>query len=542
MRKTLVLLKTAIILGLMIAACVITSRAARATDADYVAPTGYYDSAIGLTGSALKAQLTTIMTTGFVARSYGDSRYAFAVTDKDPNNSSNILLIYNRASVSSTWDGGSTFNREHTWPCSLLGIDTPSNSYKGVASDLFMLRPCDDNINSSRSNSPYGTTTSSGTYGYKTSGYWYPGDADAGDIARGMFYAATRWSSYNNLTLVNGSPSTYQMGDLQSLLKWHYTDTPDTFERYRNQAIYSSTLNPTYYQGNRNAYIDHPEYVWSVFVNQQNDSQITASSTSVNLGRVIVGSSIGTQSVTLNKTGTAGTYYSVTASGAAVSTVSGSYNAFALSSAASTVLSKSVNLSLNSSTTTAGRKSGAITVDNLDITTEGGAGKGANDANDVVTVYSDVVDHASASFAGSTKKTAVTLNFGTLAMNSGKHALALDVFNQEQTASYTAALDLDSFSLTGNSSVFSSTLATFSNLAAGSSKEFSVYCDTATAGTFTATYSLVCSDENIAGAQTYSPMTVTLTGTIAAVPEPAVCLTLIGLGAAAFVVRRRNAK
>jgi hypothetical protein len=44
--------------------------------------------------------------------------------DADPNNSNNILLVYNRASISGQWDGGSSisFNREHVWPKHWLNL------------------------------------------------------------------------------------------------------------------------------------------------------------------------------------------------------------------------------------------------------------------------------------------------------------------------------------------------------------------------------------------------------------------------------------
>ena len=195
--------------------------------------------------------------------------------------------------------------REHQWPVSLLGTDDPSNSYKGMESDEFLIRPINPSVNSSRGNSPYGMATSSGANGYQTAGYYYVGDADSGDCARAMFYAVTEYPTFNghSLSLVSGQPATYQMGDLNSLLHWNYSDPPDAFERRRNQAVFSPGLNPTYYQGNRNAYIDHPEWVWSVFVNQDNDTSITTNTHSVDLGRVIVGSSFGTQSVTINKAG-----------------------------------------------------------------------------------------------------------------------------------------------------------------------------------------------------------------------------------------------
>ena len=155
-------------------------------------------------------------------------------------NSNNILLVYNRASVNGTWDAGVTFNREHVWPKSLLNLTSSqvSNTYSGVASDLFELRPTNPNINSSRGNTGYGTTDVSVPHSYGIVAkdgvnYWYPGDPDRGDSARTIFYMATRYGQgqTNNLSIVNGAPSTYQFGDLASLIKWHYEDAPDDFER-----------------------------------------------------------------------------------------------------------------------------------------------------------------------------------------------------------------------------------------------------------------------------------------------------------------------
>jgi endonuclease I len=532
-------LKLAVIFASWAIVCSTGTSVLRANDTDYEPSSTYYSSAAGLTGSALQTQLRTIMTTGSVGRSYGDFRYASSIIDADPNNSGNILLVYNRASVSSSWDSGTTWNREHTWPVSLLGTSDPSNSTIDARTDMFMLRPCNPSLNSARSNEYFGSASSTGSYTDYGS-YWFPGDADKGDLARAMFYFVTRYPTYggNTLSLVNGAPTTYQMGDLNSLLHWNYTDVPDTFERHRNQAIYSSTLNPTYYQGNRNAFIDHPEYVWSIFVDQANDTSIATSTNSVDLGRVIVGSSFGTQSVTVNKTGVDGTYYSVTTSGDATSTVTGHNNAFAMDSAGS----KNTTIGLGSSTATAGLKTGTVTVDNLDITTQGGAGKGANDADDVVVVTGAVLDHAAPSLSAISATSSLTLDFGNLQQSSGSHTLTFDLCNLMQTAGYTARLDLDSFSFSGDAGVFSSNLAAFSNLDAGSSQEFSIFCDTSLLGSFSGTYVLACSDENIAGAVSFSPLTVNLVGHVAA-PEPTEAAMALVFFATLFlssVIRRRQ--
>ena len=150
-----------------------------------------------------------------------------------------------------------------------------------------------------------------------------------------MFYMATRYyngsgtPSIQNLSLVNGyTISTFQMGDLQSFLHWNYEDGVDNFERRRNQMIYNDTVNPAYSQNNRNPFIDHPEYVWAIFGDSPNDSQISvatpdsngASSVTANLGRIMLNHTFGTSTVTVNKIGNDPTTFDVTATGSAIST------------------------------------------------------------------------------------------------------------------------------------------------------------------------------------------------------------------------------
>jgi len=127
-------------------------------------------------------------------------------------------------------------------------------------------------------------------------------------------------SGTNDLELAVGNPADNgtQLGDLNRLLEWHYAAPPDTaYERKRNQIIYAN------YQHNRNPFIDHPEWVWSVFKDQTNHSQVSiagstvssdgSSTKNVDLGRVFVGGAVpAAQANTLNKTGDDGTYYSVT--------------------------------------------------------------------------------------------------------------------------------------------------------------------------------------------------------------------------------------
>jgi endonuclease I len=492
----------------------------------YDPPSGYYDGATG-TGTVLMDQLKLIMKTGQVLPSYGDARYLLDDTDRDPNNPSNVLLFYSRTSVSGVWNANSNFfgTREHVWPSSRRPDGDPGNTTHNIGSDLHILKPLDMSTNSSRGNKSFGDVNASGTnHGVSTS-YYYPGDADSGDAARIIFYGGTRWKD-EGLKVVYGPgvESNYEMGDLASLLIWHYQDVPDDFERRRNEMIYG-------FQYNRNAYIDHPEWVWSVYVDQFNDSQITisggttdahgGSTRDVDLGRVFVGGAVpAAQNFTLNKGGLDGTYYEVTAAGDATSSINGRFNAFRTN----TTDSRSITVGLGSgtSTATAGHKSGTVTVDNLDVTT-GLAdqmvpdyGHGADDGNDVFNVGLDVLDHSAASFSGSSQVTSLMYDFGNVTMGSADPTFNFDLFNLESTAGYTAALDFDSLMTTGNTGVLSADLAAAAgtlSLDGGTSQGFTVTFDTATPGSFSATYTLMVSDEDLPGALSNS-LTLSVQGFI----------------------------
>ncbi len=226
--------------------------------------TGYYEGADGLTGQTLVSFLRTVVTTGFTGVSYGDARYILDETDQDPNNPSNVILVYLGISVSGVWDDGNTWNREHVWPQSLLydtNVININNSYIGVGSDLYNLKPANPSENSSRGNDYFDESGLSSAY--------EPRDAVKGDIARILFYMTVR---YDNLTLVNStSPAIYQMAMLNTLLKWNAQDPVDSFELHRNDVVYS-------YQHNRNPFVDHPEFVdkiWGTVPTSSNDTFYT---------------------------------------------------------------------------------------------------------------------------------------------------------------------------------------------------------------------------------------------------------------------------
>lgn len=205
--------------------------------------TGYYASASQLDGTALVAALRVLLNTGLTMKTYGDSRYLLNITDRDPQNASNVILVYLGTSVSGVWDGGTTWNREHVWPQSLMGCSADNSSTDRCA-DLHNLKPANPSINSSRGNKYFGLTTTTTTFA--------PRVEVRGDLARILLYMVVMYADLNLSSTYVDQPLT--MGLLSVLLLWHEEDPVDAFEQNRNEVIYDQ-------QGNRNPFIDHPYLV-----------------------------------------------------------------------------------------------------------------------------------------------------------------------------------------------------------------------------------------------------------------------------------------
>ena len=509
----------------------LTTAALAQADPQFDPPVNYYSSATG-TGSALKTQLYDITRTGFISRSFDTARQALGVIDRDPANSSNIILFYDRRSVRGTWDSGVTWNREHSWPQSLQDTSTPSDS------DLHALRPTTPSVNSNRGNLAFGTinaNTLPTTFGTVASNngtgtYFFPGNPDRGDAARAAFYMATRYgqSQTHNLSLKNGQAVQYQMGDLASLLRYHYQDPVDSLERRRNQTVFSQSLNPSFYQNNRNPFVDRPEFVWAIFGTSANDSQISVSiqapapavptngATAVNadLGRVIVGSSLATRAVSINKTGTTPTTYDIAVSGSISSTINGTRRAFDYGNQ-----TLATTVSYTGSTSAASLITGTISLNNTDLTSTTG-GRGSQDGNDQINITGAILNPSNASFSATANLKSRSLDFGIYAQNDVATPLSFSIGNLASAAgaNLTASLDLDSISVTGNNigGAFFTTLAsTSSSLLAGANLNFSAGLLTTALGTFNASFAINNSDENIPGAQNRQSLTLGLVGIVA---------------------------
>ncbi|MFA5282904.1 MAG: endonuclease [Bacilli bacterium] len=252
------------------------------SSADYYAPIS--DSLSGSSLSTALHNLTLSKHTFYCT--YGDIRYQFGSSDADPNVKGNAIYFYSRASQTSTWDSQKLiFNREHVWPQSLSGglYSDVNNSYKGAGSDLHHIRPEYTGVNGNRGNTTFGEITGSFSYlsGEVTTQTKISGsvievqDAIKGDVARILLYLYLHYySGFGNTNTYTSSSFTLNRvvsaGSLDNaialMIKWNKLDPVDSLEEARNTYVSS-------YQGNKNPFIDHPEYACRIWGNTNSATQ-----------------------------------------------------------------------------------------------------------------------------------------------------------------------------------------------------------------------------------------------------------------------------
>jgi len=260
--KALAVGVSAVLVGLTLPTAAAPPAAATGTTAAH--DDTYYAGALGKTGTALKNSLHTIISDQ-TKISYSAVWEALKVTDQDPANSGNVVLLYSGISRSKTLNGGNTgnWNREHVWAQSHGDFGTSA----GPGTDLHHLRPEDVQVNSIRGNKDFDTGGSSFTNGggsLTDSNSFQPRAAVRGDVARMILYMAVRYEGGDswpdlepNDAVTNGSVPYH--GRLSVLKQWNEQDPPSASETRRNELIYSN------YQGNRNPFIDHPEWVEAIW-------------------------------------------------------------------------------------------------------------------------------------------------------------------------------------------------------------------------------------------------------------------------------------
>jgi len=222
-----------------------------------------------LNGIDLKDALTTKISNNTTPLPYSSSSFdtwdALKLTDEDPNNSLNVVLIYNSQSEpkTNTVGGDNTsnqfpavWNREHVFPKSLATPSLETNS-PGPGTDIHNLRPASESVNSARGNLRF--VAGSGTYGV-VNGNWYPGDEWKGDVARMIMYMYLRYDGNgSSFAETQCLPSIVGIGNSVSndadmidlFLQWNADDPVSDIERQRNPVAEDK-------QGNRNPFIDNP--------------------------------------------------------------------------------------------------------------------------------------------------------------------------------------------------------------------------------------------------------------------------------------------
>jgi endonuclease I len=285
-------------------------------------PPGYYASVDTSSAALLRTTLHAVVDDHTRITYTGGGTDTWDVLEEaqeDPANSGRILDVYRNASYPKAGGGNPDYNREHVWPNSYgFPIDTGSNY---PYSDCHALWLSDDDYNALRENKPFRTCSASddelvtlvnggqggGAGIHPGNSNWYGGNnatgrfevwsGRRGDIARTLLYMDVRYEGgthggtgaaepdlvlTDNGTLIANSQtgsneSVAYMGELSVLLAWHAQDPVDDFERARNDAVFAQ-------QGNRNPFVDHPEWVGVIYQGQSLSPQLSGSVTSIDLG------------------------------------------------------------------------------------------------------------------------------------------------------------------------------------------------------------------------------------------------------------------
>ena len=242
----------------------------------------YYEPVRGLKGPELKAGLNKIIK-NHVTFGYKTLNQTMLVTDADPFDKNKIILTYE-----GSFKRGEAFNKEHTWAKSVGEFGTG----RGPGSDMHHLRPSNSTLNSKRSNFDFSKVNGGkdcgkdfqwgrpSMKGNLVGGQKFePKDEFKGDVARMIFYMATRYeggdgyldlevgSSKGTIDKIDGtkyykfSGASGIHGSFDDLYEWATgtIDPVSDFEVNRNNLIDEK------YQHNRNPFIDHPEFVQMIY-------------------------------------------------------------------------------------------------------------------------------------------------------------------------------------------------------------------------------------------------------------------------------------
>jgi endonuclease I len=270
-------------------------------------PAGYYDGADGSSPESLRQSLHAIIDDHQrfpYTSSATDTWDVLELADELQGDPGRIITLYRNAAFDKQGGGNNFYNREHVWPNS-YGFPDNDSTVNYPFTDMHSLFLSDTDYNFARSNHPFkycdancfeyvtqlndGRGGAGGGYpgdsnwqsGEFTEGTWEVWDGRRGDVARALMYMDVRYEGgahgvtsasepdlilTDDLNLIDSSrtgnnEATGYMGMLSVLLDWHRQDPVDLVEMQHHETVAS-------FQGNRNPFIDHPEWVSCVFEGQ----------------------------------------------------------------------------------------------------------------------------------------------------------------------------------------------------------------------------------------------------------------------------------
>ena len=210
--------------------------------------TYYNDIDVSLSGNNLLSALQNLNKTKRQSLvGYDNMPYKFQLTD--PGTSSGQVTSF-YSGTSAKYSGN--MNREHTWPASKT---VGGRGNDPLEDDIHMTRPTLTSDNSSRGNS---------FYTYSTGNGWDPGSLGVqsyrGDSARIILYCVVADSRLSLVDRDYDASTNHTMGKLSTLLEWNLKYPVLSREQTRNEEAEKL-------QGNRNPFIDHPEYACKIWGN-----------------------------------------------------------------------------------------------------------------------------------------------------------------------------------------------------------------------------------------------------------------------------------
>lgn len=279
------------------------------------ASSNYYSSISNTTsGTSLASNLHNLISSNTKVISYNNLyQEAYPTTDVLPGTnivwdiySNEVYNLSTDSGASATSEGGG-FNREHTIPQSWFAKASP------MVSDIYHIYPTDIYVNNQRSSYMYddvsstqknfynGSKLGTGTiYNNKTT--FEIADEYKGDIARGYFYMAIRysdklsaWTAGEASNVFSSSYPYLTSKAISVFTKWAHDDPVSDKEMLRNEETYKL-------QNNRNPFIDHPEWVDTIWQNNYTDSKTNTQYTLSDVNQAISSLSTSSTNDTIYKT------------------------------------------------------------------------------------------------------------------------------------------------------------------------------------------------------------------------------------------------